>query len=131
MSSPSPLHHFLTVLSTTAVAASYVECSERAINTASHPVYSISSFVRVVKEFDSKSNGLCPRRFESCRLRIFLFIFLYSFPYLSPTRNNGQLHFPSHESKCGAHWFASPCLVRRLRIRIMCIPCRQPAWPNG
>ena len=26
--------------------------------------------VRVVKEFDSKSNGLCPHRFESCSPRV-------------------------------------------------------------
>ena len=26
---------------------------------------------RVVKAFDSKSNGLCPRRFESCQTRMF------------------------------------------------------------
>ncbi|VDK78194.1 unnamed protein product [Litomosoides sigmodontis] len=32
----------------------------------------VCSGVRVVKEFDSKSNGLCPRRFESCPLRDFL-----------------------------------------------------------
>ena len=30
----------------------------------------------MVKESDSKSDGLCPHRFESCRLRNF-FVFLY------------------------------------------------------
>ena len=28
---------------------------------------------RVVKALDSKSNGLCPRRFESCSVRLFFF----------------------------------------------------------
>ena len=38
-----------------------------------------SSRGRVVKAFDSKSNGLCPRRFESCRLRnLFFFPFFIS-----------------------------------------------------
>ena len=32
-----------------------------------------SSRGRVVKASDSKSDGLCPRRFESCRLRDFFF----------------------------------------------------------
>ena len=35
------------------------------------------SDVRVVKEFDSKSNGLCPRRFESCSVRIFCVFYLF------------------------------------------------------
>ena len=30
-------------------------------------------FVRVVKESDSKSDGLCPHRFESCGPRSFLY----------------------------------------------------------
>ena len=30
---------------------------------------------RVVKALDSKSNGLCPRRFESCSVRLFFFLF--------------------------------------------------------
>ena len=30
---------------------------------------------RVVKALDSKSNGLCPRRFESCSVRIFSQLF--------------------------------------------------------
>jgi hypothetical protein len=36
-------------------------------------IYRTSSRGRVVKALDSKSNGLCPRRFESCRLRNVLF----------------------------------------------------------
>ena len=32
-------------------------------------VYFASSRVRVMKAIDLKSIGLCPRRFESCRLR--------------------------------------------------------------
>ena len=31
----------------------------------------VGEFVRVVKESDSKSDGLCPRRFESCSSRTF------------------------------------------------------------
>ena len=35
-------------------------------------------FVRVVKELDSKSIGLCPRRFKSCRCRhLFTFLFVW------------------------------------------------------
>ena len=37
------------------------------------------SDVRVVKEIDSKSIGLCPRRFESCSLRIVLQAHFYLF----------------------------------------------------
>lgn len=33
--------------------------------------FEVSCDVRVVKEFDSKSNGLCPHRFESCSQRVF------------------------------------------------------------
>ena len=33
--------------------------------------FSIGVCGRVVKAFDSKSNGLCPRRFESCQTRLF------------------------------------------------------------
>ena len=41
------------------------------INYKQHP--RIGCDVRVVKEFDSKSNGLCPHRFESCSQRNFFF----------------------------------------------------------
>ena len=42
---------------------------------------------RVVKAFDSKSNGVSPRRFESCRLRnSFFFSFLF-FNEIKQTKN--------------------------------------------
>ena len=41
----------------------------------------ISHRVRAVKEVDSKSTGLCPRRFESCRCG-FLFSRTRKFPLL-------------------------------------------------
>ena len=40
------------------------------------PSLSISSRGRVVKAIDQKSIGLCPRRFESCRLRTVLLLIL-------------------------------------------------------
>ena len=36
----------------------------------SNPAVVVGQRVRVVKETDLKSVGLCPRRFESCRCRI-------------------------------------------------------------
>ena len=45
--------------------------------------------VRVVKEIDLKSIGLCPRRFKPCRCRFILSFtnFLYSIDYLPDFQN--------------------------------------------
>ena len=45
----------------------------------SQPRIGASTDGRVVKALDSKSNGLCPRRFESCLVRFFFFFFFFSF----------------------------------------------------
>lgn len=64
-------------------------------------------FVRVVKETDSKSVGLCPRKFESCSCRFFAplffsfrFILLYrvSFHFILIDRITIHSSLPHHSS---------------------------------
>ena len=54
-------------------------------------------FVRVVKETDSKSVGLCPRKFESCSCRFFAPLF-FSFRFILLDRVSFHFSLPHHSS---------------------------------
>ena len=66
----------------------------------------------MVKALDSKSNGLCPRRFESCSVRIPIFFFFSFFP----TFYFFSLHIHHYKQTC----FFSEIILTYLKIPFFC-----------
>ena len=92
-----------------------------------------SSRGRVVKAFDSKSNGLCPRRFESCRLRnLFFFLFFISVLILFFKMNYWEIKqtfwffFPGKKNERDKEISDSSVLLLRFQATIMYLLFGQP-----
>ena len=75
--------------------------------------------VRVVKEIDLKSIGLCPRRFEPCRCR-----FIYLILIIDYWIQNLKLYwFVDYRGKV-VYKVVFPSLVKGVRLKIECIMLR-------